>query len=238
MLKRSALLPALLMILLTAVFLSAGVWQTRRAHYKDMLQAEIDAAAAEAPMHAGAEMLDAAHANLHRLEASGSWVADKTILLDNKVRDGVVGYEVVTPLRLAEGNLFLLVNRGWIRAPQLRSELPTVVTPAGSVAVEGVARVPSSRFIELGKEVVSGPVWQNLTIERYAAWSSLPLQPVVLYQAGDQADGLLPVEVAPEASGIGADRHRGYALTWFSLAGVTVVLGAMTWFRYGRKQND
>lgn len=238
MLKRSALLPALLAVALTAVFLSAGVWQVRRAHYKDMLQAGIEAAAAEPPMHAGAAMLEVAHANLHRLEARGSWVAEKTVLLDNKVRDGVVGYEVVTPLRLAEGNLFLLVNRGWIRAPQLRSELPAVTTLRGTVAVEGVARVPSHRFIELGNEVVTGAVWQNLTMERYAAWSQLPLQPVVLYQTGGEADGLQRVEAAPEASGIGPDRHRGYALTWFSLAGVTVVLGAMTWYRYGRNRND
>jgi surfeit locus 1 family protein len=203
-----------------------------------MLQAKVEAAAAEPPIHAGTEMLDPAHVNLHRLEARGSWMPEKTVLLDNKVRDGVVGYEVVTPLRLIEGNLFLLVNRGWIRAPQLRSELPTVTTPAGIVVVEGVARIPSSRFIELGKEVVSGPVWQNLTMERYAAWSKLPLQPVMLYQAGGEADGLLRVEAAPEATGLSADRHRGYALTWFSLAGVTIVLGAMTWYRYGRKQND
>jgi len=238
MLKRSAFIPAFLGLVLVVVFLSAGIWQTRRAHYKDMLQAEINAAAAEAPLHAGAELLDAVHANLHRLEAKGSWVAERTVLLDNKVQDGVVGYEVVTPLRLAEGKFFLLVNRGWVRAPQLRSELPKISTPSGTVTVEGVARVPTHRFIELGTDIVNGPVWQNLTIERYAAWSQLPLQPLMLYQAGGDEDGLLRVVAAPEAVGIGADRHRGYALTWFSLAGLTVVLGGLTWYRNKRKRND
>lgn len=228
------LVPVLLVTVLTGIFLSAGVWQVRRAHYKEALQAEVAAAASDAPLHAGAEPLDAAHANLRRLEARGSWVAEATVLLDNKVRDGVVGYEVVTPLRLTEGGLYLLVDRGWIRAPQLRSELPEIETPNGIVTVEGIARVPTHRFIELGSDVVTGTVWQNLTMERYAAWSKLPLQPVMLYQAGVDGDGLLRVEAAPEASGISADRHRGYALTWFSLAGVTLILGLFAWYRNTR----
>lgn len=239
--RPSILLPALLVCALTAVFLAAGFWQVARAHYKDRIQAEMHAAAADAPVHAGAAKLVAEHVNLRRLEARGTWVPERTVLLDNKIHDGVVGYEVITPLRLAEGNLYLLVDRGWVRAPALRSELPQVPTPAaGTVSVEGIARVPTHRFLELGSDVVSGRVWQNLTIERYAAWSKLPLQPVMLYQANDgknaSADGLVRVDAAPEASAISADRHRGYALTWFSLAGVTVVLGALAgWRRYRNK---
>lgn len=239
---RSSFWAGLLLLVLLAVFLSAGFWQVGRAHYKERMQAEIQAAAAEPPIHAGAAMLVPEHAHLRRLEARGTWVPERTVLIDNKIRDGVVGYEVVTPLRLAEGEAYLLVNRGWIRAPQLRSELPQITTPPGLVSVEGVARIPTHRFIELGKDVVSGPVWQNLTIERYTEWSKLPVQPVMLYQQdaheGPANDGLLRVEVAPEASAINADRHRGYALTWFSLAGVTVVLGVLSWFRNRNKQNN
>lgn len=226
----------LLIAALASLFMAAGFWQTARAHYKERIQNEVHAAAADAPLHAGREMLDANHAHLRRLEARGTWLAERTVLLDNKVQNGVVGYEVVTPLRLDEGDLYLLVNRGWIRAPQLRSELPAVETPAGVVRVEGIARVPNARFLELGSEVVTGKVWQNLTIERYQAWSKLPLQPVLLYQQGGNPDGLQRVEAAPEAAGINADRHRGYAITWFSLAGVTVAMGLLGWLR--NRKND
>jgi cytochrome oxidase assembly protein ShyY1 len=47
---------------------------------------------------------------------------------------------------------------------------------------------------------------------------------VVVFQQ-DASDGSLQrVSVAPEASGLNADRHRGYALTWFGLAIVTLIL--------------
>ena len=228
----------LLIAALTALFVAAGIWQMARAAYKERMQTEIAAAAADAPLHAGKEVLDAAHAHLRRLEARGVWLPERTILLDNKVQQGVIGYEVVTPLRLEGSDTYLLVNRGWIRAPQLRSELPAIETPSGVVAVEGTARIPSSRFLELGSEVVSGPVWQNLTIERYRNWSQLSLQPVMLYQRGGSADGLQRVEAAPEAAGINADRHRGYAITWFSLAGVTLVMGLLAWRKSKKPQPE
>jgi surfeit locus 1 family protein len=227
----SAWLAAICVVLLTAIFSAAGFWQVARAHYKDRMQVEIAAAAHAPALHAGADMLDATAAHLRRVEAQGEWLVEKTILLDNKVRNGVVGYEVVTPLRLDGGARYLLVDRGWIAAPKLRRDLPQSATPAGKVAVEGVARIPNPRFIELGGDVVSGQIWQNLTIERYRDWSQLPLQPVLLYQQGGAEDGLLRVEAAPEASGLSADRHRGYALMWFSLAGMTIALGLLSWFR-------
>ncbi len=226
---------AFLLSALTLVFITAGVWQMGRARYKDTMQANVEAAAIAPPMHAGSDLLDANAAHLRRLEARGVWVPERTILLDNKVQQGVIGYEVVTPLRIADSQHYLLVNRGWVRAPQLRSELPQIMTPTGSVAIEGVARIPSNRFIELGEQVVTGAVWQNLTIERYQAWSHISLQPVMLYQSGGDDDGLRRVEAAPEAAGINADRHRGYALTWFSFAGVTVVLGLLGWRKSKRK---
>lgn len=236
--RRSDIWACLLVGAVTALFVAAGIWQMARAAYKDSIQTELHAAAADAPLHAGNEPLDAQYAHLRRLEARGVWLPERTILLDNKVQKGFAGYEVVTPLRLEGSDLHLLVNRGWIRAPQLRSELPQIETPAGVVAVEGIARIPNKRFIELSSEVVSGMVWQNLTMERYASWSKLKVQPVLLYQEGGDADGLQRVEAAPEAAGINADRHRGYAVTWFSLAGVTVVMGVLGWFRNRKVKTD
>ncbi len=161
------------------------------------------------------------------IHVRGEWVADRTIFIDNKIQNGVVGYQVVTPLRIMPGNLQVLVNRGWVAAPPLRSELPGVATPGGVMDINGIARAPTSRFLELStqsSEGEQGRVWQNLTIERFETWSGLALQPVVIYQQNPSDDGLQRVSVAPEAAGLNADRHRGYALTWFGLAIVTFIL--------------
>jgi cytochrome oxidase assembly protein ShyY1 len=64
-------------------------------------------------------------------------------------------------------------------------------------------------------------VWQNLVLDRYREWSKLELQPIVIQQTSPAADGLVREWGPPDA---GADRHRGYALQWFALAVLALLL--------------
>jgi surfeit locus 1 family protein len=191
------------------------------------------------PMDLAASPLRAEDVEFRAVRVRGEWIADRTIFIDNKIRDGVVGYHVVMPLRIANGNLHVLVNRGWVAAPALRSELPRVATSSGEVEVIGIARAPTRRFLELSDRIEEGEqgrVWQNLTIERFHAWSGLALQPVVIFQQNAGDDKLLREPVAPEAGGLNADRHRGYALTWFGLALVTLILALAAKFKSAKHE--
>ena len=222
---RGSSLPAVIAVTLAiSVFCAAGFWQLHRARYKDELKARTEAAMHDAAIELPATPVRATDLELRPVQARGEWVGNKTIFLDNKINNGVVGYYVVTPLRIRASNMYVLVNRGWIAAPPLRTELPNVPSPSGSVEISGVARAPTNRFLELSNQVEQGSVWQNLTIERFQVWSGLALQPTLIYQQNAGDDKLQRVSVAPEATGLNADRHRGYALTWFGLAFVTFVL--------------
>ncbi len=79
----------------------------------------------------------------------------------------------------------------------------------------------SRRIFELDAKTEEGSVWQNLVLERYATWSGLKLQPVVLQQTSDAADGLTRAWARPDT---GADMHRGYAFQWYALAATVLIL--------------
>lgn len=227
---RGSAIAVTLVTLAIAIFVAAGFWQLHRARYKDALKAAAEARIHDVPIDMSASRADATELEFRPVHARGRWIADKTIYLDNKIENGVVGYQVITPLRIEGGGLAVLVNRGWIAAPTSRHVLPEIPTADGPVEVAGIARTPSNRFLELSSKVEEGQqnrVWQNLTIERFRAWSGLDLQPVVVVQQGASDDGLKRALVVPEAAGLGPERHRGYALTWFSLAAVTFVLAVI-----------
>ena len=84
-------------------------------------------------------------------------------------------------------------------------------------ARESIAR---RRFLELGPQVITGSVWQNLSIDRYRAASGERVLPVIVV-ADAAGAGLAAVRERPDT---GIARHQEYALTWFSLAATTLVL--------------
>jgi surfeit locus 1 family protein len=198
-----------------------GSWQLDRAAYKLDLQQRMDVARAQPPLHLPAALVRTEDVAYHRVEAEGEFRPDLTVLLDNKVHEGAVGYEVVTPVRLGDSGLHVLVDRGWVKAPPTRSELPSVSTPAGRVRVEGIALPPPSRFVELSDRTVAGRVWQNLRLDRYREAYGIDLQPVLIQQHNDLGDGLVRAWRRPDA---GVDVHRAYALQWFAMTGVITIL--------------
>ncbi|HYD58405.1 MAG TPA: SURF1 family protein, partial [Burkholderiales bacterium] len=126
-----------------------------------------------------AEEKRAAAAHLERASVRGVFEPRYTVLLDNKVRRGQPGYEVLTPLKLTAAD-YVLVNRGWIAAPARRDVLPEVRTPPGPVSIEGVALERLPRVLE--RDGGAGKVRQTLDIAAYAAETGLRLQPRIIEQ--------------------------------------------------------
>jgi surfeit locus 1 family protein len=204
-----------------ALTVSLGVWQQRRAAEKDALQGRLEQLRAEPPRTLPPRRVAADDYAMRRVVARGVYADRFTILVDNRVHRGRPGFHVVSPLRLAGGDVHVLVDRGWIAAGRTRAELPRIVTPPGEQTVEGIATVPSGRVYELAADAADGPVWQNLVLDRYREWSRLELQPVVIQQTSAAADGLVREWDRLDA---GADRHRAYALQWFALAALALLL--------------
>jgi len=223
--------PTLVLVAVLVLTLSAGRWQLDRAAAKAGLQQRIEAAASAPPvsLQAGVQG-DPASLAWFPVEATGRFDAGKVVFLDNRLRDGVPGYEVLTPLRLSGSDRVLLVNRGWIAAPRQRDRLPQVETPSGEVRVRGLGFVPSARFMELRADTDDAVRWQNWTLERARARWSIELLPLAMLQtaaiegegaAGARPDGLARNWPRPDA---GIDKHRGYALQWFSFAGIGFIV--------------
>ncbi len=216
-----ALWPTLAALFFLVLTVLLGNWQRERADTKRALQARYDAALLEPAVHAGSTLLER-DAVLHRkLEVEGVFDDAHTILIDNRVLNGAAGYHVLTPLRIAGSPFAILVNRGWVAVGYSREELPAPPTPAGRVRLEGMAVDPRTRFFELGDATPQGRVWQNLDFARYAQTSALRLQPVVLQQTSDTADGLQREWPRPDT---GVDTHVSYAFQWYSLATTLAVL--------------
>jgi surfeit locus 1 family protein len=187
-----------------------GNWQSGRAEHKRALAAT------------------------QKLEAlRGSFDATHTVLLDNKLHRGRPGYHVVQPLRLADGRR-VLVNRGWLPAPATREQLPAVRTPGGEVSLQGERLDHFPRALEPAASERKGKVWQNLSVREFASWSGLALEPYVIVQHSALDDGLARDWLRPDA---GAAKHESYALQWYSLAALSLILFLVLNLKLGKRSS-
>ena len=227
-LRRARLWPTVAALLGVAITIALGTWQLGRAVQKRELRTRYEAQSAAPPVHIGAEALDARDLDLRRVEARGVYEPRYAIFIDNRIQRGVPGYHVVMPLRIQGSDTYVLVNRGWLARPAHRTDLPEVRTPREAVTVTGIAVIPGGRMLELSEAVFEGPIWQNLTIERYRARMPIRVQPFAVRQDNAYDDGLVRVAEEPD---FGIARHYGYAFQWFALAVTILVFYAVTQFR-------
>ncbi|HTQ73902.1 MAG TPA: SURF1 family protein [Burkholderiales bacterium] len=227
---RPGWVPTLAATAFIASTIALGDWQTRRAEEKLAAGRMLDEATRGPVLQVPSARAEAAPFERRRVAARGVLIARDTLFLDNKVLHGSAGYQVVTPLRPEGGGTHVLIVRGWIAAGD-RSRLPDVPTPAGVQTIEGLAVVPSARFLELAPEVASGRLRQNLVLSREEKNLGITLQPFVIEQTSEANDGLVR---AWERSDTGVERHRSYALQWYSFAALAATLYVVLGFKRNR----
>ena len=212
--------PPLAAVVLIAAFVSLGFWQLDRASQKEALAAMF---AADAPFRDLAD--DYTPVPFERLATRGRLLSERQILIDNIVRNGRVGYYVITPLERMDGRPPLLVNRGWIDKQQ------GIADPAIDVAgdwrlIRGRAGGLPRVGIRAGDPFTGGD-WPRVavypTIDEVAAELGGTLAPFVLLLDADEPDGFVRTW---EPAQSGPMTHYGYAFQWFAMAAAVVAIAA------------
>jgi surfeit locus 1 family protein len=223
-----------------ALLLRLGFWQLERARYKDALQTRFDAGRTADP--ASPESLLALPGGesswrFHPALFTGAPDAQRQYLLDNRTHRGRAGYHVLSVVR--GSRVALLVNRGWLPVGLDRAALPDLPLDTPTRTFRGLLAPPPRGGLLLGESGYDGAGWprvvQQVDIARIAAQTGSPLLPVMLLLDSD--DPACQRCEWTAVAGPGADRHRGYAVQWFSLAAALIVIVAVLALRRVRHRD-
>jgi surfeit locus 1 family protein len=220
----------LLTALLLPLLLSLGFWQLRREQEKLQLQEQYAARQGEA--FAPLAALDPATDLQYRHVAlSGEYDNAHSFLLDNRIHQGQVGFEAVTPVLMANGNV-VFVNRGWLPQGLTRADLPTLEAIEGTVDLRGSVYVPVGKTFVLGGAPEASDAWPRIV---------QTLDPLAMAaDAGHEQRNVFPytVRLEPGTPGVlvrdwpvistSPEKHRGYAVQWFAMA--TMLIGLYLYY--------
>jgi cytochrome oxidase assembly protein ShyY1 len=210
-------LPALI-----AVCVVAADWQYARHENRAAQEERLSAARQQPPSELGAVLaagqVPGTDEQFTAVRVSGEYVPE-SVLVRNRALNEVPGTWVVSPLRISDGTV-ILVLRGWIESTR-EGPAAAPAPPQGQVTVTGMLQPSEAKR---GAGILSNGEATSLNVPTLCPQPGCYL-PYLQATASDPADSLQPVPI----DGPGLGPHLGYAGQWLIFAlllpvGFTILL--------------
>jgi surfeit locus 1 family protein len=226
-------------VLGVALLVGLGVWQLQRLQWKEALIAERDSRLAAAPVsldQALKEFESGRSVEFLKVEASGTFQHDAELFYLT-TDGGVPGFEVITPL-VSQDGIAILTDRGFVPEPLRDPAKRPDSRPAGEVEVTGLLRRHlASRGSFAPENDPERNIWYWWDIPAMLASAQLGpdmrVAPFVLHVLPG-TDKALPRPVSVDTTL--TNNHLQYALTWFALAALLIVMSGLLTRQTLRKQ--
>ena len=211
------------------LFFSLGLWQIERGQAKTTILAEFEDNLSKTPTYLNQESK-----RWDRVYVKGKWDSSKQILVDNVINRGVVGYKVLTPLRIIETNQLILVDRGWIKQNKFRDILPNIELVEGDEVISGILEYPELGLV-LSEDLISKEwpkVSQTKNLEVISKEYDEFIYPMILLADPILKNSLEYIKITP--TNMTPTKHYGYSAQWFLMFLVLCLM----YLWYGFKKNE
>ena len=211
------------------LFFSLGLWQIERGQAKTTILAEFEDNLSKTPVYLNQESK-----KWDRVYVKGKWDNSKQILVDNVINRGVVGYKVLTPLRIIETNQLILVDRGWVKQNKYREILPNIELVEADEIVSGILEYPELGLV-LSEDLVSKEwpkISQTKNLEVISKEYDEFIYPMILLADPILKNSLEYIKITP--TNMTPTKHYGYSAQWFLMFLVLCLM----YLWYGFKKNE
>ena len=213
----------LVVVLAAVLFVRLGLWQLDRLEERRAESAlgEMRLQAEPVPVDdLVQDGLDPGSLVYRRVTATGEYDSGNEVLIRSQTHLGAAGFHVITPL-VTDGDLAIMVNRGWVPLDFDQAPVTRLPPPQGVVTVEGWLRASQTRP-PLGREEPEGDleILNRVDLGRIEEQVPYPLFGMYLVEIGERADPPIPVK-PPDFSDEGP--HLAYAIQWFGFAAIALV---------------
>lgn len=206
------------------LLLGLGTWQLQRRVWKEGLIAQREAAMAAPAVPLPAVIADPAALEYRHVWVEGTFRHDHELYVTSRFYRDKPGYQVVTPLIMADGRA-VLVNRGFVPLSARDPATRQAGEVAGPVRIEGVVRLSGKPGWFTPANEPAADLWFNPDVAQMAVAAGLDpakTSPVFVEAGPAPNPGGLPI--GGQTSIDLPNDHLQYAITWYSLATALAVI--------------
>jgi surfeit locus 1 family protein len=221
---RARVLLIISFLFVSVVSARLGVWQVHRLRERRAANRALAAALAEPPVRlTPGTRLTTALVN-RRLLAAGQYDHVHDVVLRGKAYQGVPGVEIVSPLVLEGGRTALLVNRGFVPAPDATTADTDSLGEPGHVVVEGIA-LPMETGRGMPLEHGGRTTWARLDAAALRRLLPYSIGEIYLRETPDSTRRAFPRRLDPPPMDDGP--HLSYVIQWFAFSLIALVFAGV-----------
>lgn len=207
------LFPSLMLIFLFPLLVYLGFWQIHRGDIKSHIQKIFNQRSLSLPIDLNRYKNINLEKNYSPGTIQGHFDNQRSFLLENKIYLHQVGYEILTPFILKDGQETILVNRGWIPQGKDRKKIPKILFLDNELKISGLIVFPNKTFSFKHKDENVWP--QRIQSINPDFLKKNKFQPYIFIINTQQDYGFIPLW---QPISLQATRHYAYAFQWFGLS--------------------
>lgn len=225
--SRRWILTTLLVIAAMGVMARLGKWQLDRLEARRAFNARVLAQVNQPPLILSGEALslDLSGMEYRQVIVEGEFDHANEVALRNQSWNNQIGVHLLTPLKIAGSDGYVLVDRGWVPVSDFDDHDWSQYQEPGRVRLTGVIRLSSDKP-DWGRRSDPTPapgerleVWNFANVEGIAAQLPYSLLPIYIQAAPDPAVSRLPYRTQPKLD-LTEGPHLSYAIQWFTFAAI------------------
>ncbi|HWZ61243.1 MAG TPA: SURF1 family protein [Gemmatimonadaceae bacterium] len=204
---------------MATLFTRLGFWQLSRLAERRARNALVIQRLAQPPVALAALPRDTAVAHLRRVVLDGRYDYAHEMAWTNLSHDGSPGVHLLTPLRRAGTDTAVLVDRGWVYAPDGMTVDRARWREADTVSGIGRVQEIGRPFAEPATRVGHPDEIRWLSPDSVGRWAGYPVAPFYVALDGDTS---IAKPVRTPAPALDEGPHLDYAIQWFSFAAIAI----------------
>nr|CAD7457045.1 unnamed protein product [Timema tahoe] len=231
-------LPSLVFLLIPVTAFGLGTWQVKRRKWKLELIENLATRFNAPPQNLPYDLSELNEMEYSSVQVKGRfdhsqelYMGPRSLLVggDAAGQGGMFsqssgsqsGYHVITPFHLADRDLIILVNRGWVPAKMKNPEQRKRGQVKGEVELVGLVRLNETRPTFTPKNTSNTLLYRDL--EKMAEMAGA----APVYLEATESSSVPGGPIGGQTRISLRNEHMSYIITWYSLGGIT----AFMWYR-------
>lgn len=168
------------------------------------------------------------HKQWTHFTVTGRYIADDQKIVRNRTKDGIVGFEVITPFKVKDDSCIIIVNRGWLTSGMKKYGYPDLIPKPyyGDITITGWIKDGETK---ISKKAPEGQI-SAINLSEY--------QKMLPYKIGQSAYAILDCEYIGMKNkevndnilkklnnrpNVDYKSHLSYAWQWYSFSVLSII---------------